>query len=253
VADSWDKTARDEFAKKQEPITANAANVAKFGAPAAAFVTAVLAAVGGKEIFDVERGETVIAVAIVTAIAVGGAFYVAAHDYRTRGALWVARVETLGRILEYEKTANEETLNAAATKEEAATRKAAEADAKLETLHERERAIEQRESACETKVAAAEKNVADAKAEVKETFEALRRCRERKDPAPAGCTAPPPAYLTLGPVKAVAREKSVTIHAIESVNGTVVRCLVVDAEGRLRWEGAGDVAVLPRATQNPDD
>lgn len=120
---SWDTITRDEFAKKREPITAQAADISKFGAPAAAVVTALLAAFGGTELFDANRGETVIAVAIVTAVAVGGAFYVLAHDYRTRGALWVARVETLGRILEHEKTANEETSNAAAAKEEAAATK----------------------------------------------------------------------------------------------------------------------------------
>lgn len=89
---------------------------------------------------------------------------------------------------------------------------------------------------------AAEKKAADAKAEVEEAAEALRRCRERKDPAPA---PPAPAYLTLGPVESVVRGKAVSVHAIESVNGTVVRCLVLDAEGRLRWEDAGDVARSP--------
>lgn len=253
MADSWDKTARDEFAKKQEPVTANAANVAKFGAPAAALVTAVLAVLGGREIFDPARGETVIGVAVVTAVAVAGAFYVLAHDYRTRGALWIARLETLGGILEHEKTANEETLNAAAAKEEAAAKKAAEADVKLEALHERECAIEQREGACDARVAAAEKKSADARAEVQEAAEALRRCRERRDPPLVAPAAPAPAYLTLGPVASVVRGRAVNVHAIESVNGTVVRCLVLDAEGRLRWEDAGDVARPPAANPEPGD
>jgi hypothetical protein len=92
----WDEIARQEYAKPDEPISARASDLSKIGAPVAASMAAILAGVGGW-ISDAPKGETIIAVAIILAVAVGGLFYVFATDFRARSAVAVARFNNLSR------------------------------------------------------------------------------------------------------------------------------------------------------------
>jgi hypothetical protein len=204
VPDTWDALARKEYAKADEPISARASDLTKVGAPIAAFITAVAASVGGW-VADAPAGHTVIAVAIVIAVAVGGLFYVFAADFRSRAAVAVARFDNLCRHSQ------------------------AEAKATDKVKQEAERAARE---AAETAGALA-KQLADTRKE-------LARCKEAaqtpppEPPAPEP-PAPPATFLPMEGVPARSGGAPATIYGVESSGGKVVSYLVRGADGRLRW------------------
>jgi hypothetical protein len=161
VPETWDELARKEYAATDEPISARASDLTKLGAPVAAFVTAVLAAVGGWAA-DAPAGDTVIGVAIVTAVTVGGLLYVFAADFRSRAAVSVARFNNLYRHAKGEAKANEKV----------------QAEARA--------AVERAEAVSATKSEDAEKatkHAAEVTAELVDTRERLRRCTEQSKTA----------------------------------------------------------------------
>jgi hypothetical protein len=97
---NWDEIAHDTFDKNEDqPIGANATNLAKFGAPSAAIVAALLSTVLGTAWkVDPSKPAVVIAAAVIVAAVMLGLFYAFASDIRTRGAVTVARYEAVARI-----------------------------------------------------------------------------------------------------------------------------------------------------------
>lgn len=81
-----------------KPITADATNITKFGAPAAAIATALLTAFGVGVMPDANLDEAVIGAAIVIAAVMLGVYHAFASDLRTRGALAIERIEVLGAL-----------------------------------------------------------------------------------------------------------------------------------------------------------
>lgn len=254
VSDSWDETAREEYRKPQEPIGAHASQLTSFGAPIAAFIVAVAAAFGGV-VADAPPAETVIGVSVVIAAAVAGVFYVFASDFRTRGTVAVARFNNLSKHAEAEARATNEvqreadrklaeanaTKNAADEAQAAADERMAEADEALEAAHSRETAAARAEQDANSRVAAAEASQADATEKLTAAQEALRRCEEKLRLPPAPPPSPSSSFLTLGGISAIANGENVTVHAIESVNGNIVRYLVVGSDQRLRWVAEGEM------------
>jgi len=81
-----------------KPITADATNITKFGAPAAAIATALLTAFGVGVMPDANLDEAVIGAAIVIAAVMLGVYHAFASDLRTRGALAIKRLEVLAAL-----------------------------------------------------------------------------------------------------------------------------------------------------------
>lgn len=104
VPPTWDRIARDEYAKPDQPIEAQAGFITKVGAPTAALLTSLAAALGGLAV-DAPPGHKIIAVAIVVAVSIGGVLYVFATDFRARAGVAVARFESLARHVETEAKA----------------------------------------------------------------------------------------------------------------------------------------------------
>jgi colicin import membrane protein len=193
VADTWDDRARKEFDKPDEPISARASDLTKIGAPVAAFLTAILAAVGGW-VSDAPKAETVIAVAVVSAAAVGGLFYVFAADFKSRAAATVARFESVTRLATAQAQATDAGQAEADTKvkaaeaasqahiEEADKAKAAAEKERAEAAKAREDAIGAQAEA-DQRVKQAESKLADAETEIAALKEALRKRQEGKPPA----------------------------------------------------------------------
>ncbi len=257
VSDSWDKIARDEYAKPHEPIAAQASDLTKFGAPIAGFIVAVAAAFGGW-VADAPKGETVIGVSIVIAVAVAGVFYVFAADFRTRGATAVGRLNNLSKHTASEAQATKQAQEEADRKHAEANQiravaEAAQADAderkneadkELEAAHAREMAAAKAENDAASRVAAAEAASANATKELSQVQEALRRCEE-KNTVPFS-VSPSGSLLTLGGISATAGDETVTVHAIESANGSIVRYLVLGSDQRLRWVPEGEIGAFSR-------
>jgi hypothetical protein len=104
VPPTWDQIARNEYAKPEEPVGARAGFITKVGAPTAALLTSLAAALGGLTV-DAPAGHKIIAVAIVVAVSIGGVLYVFATDFRARAAVAVARFESLAKHVATEATA----------------------------------------------------------------------------------------------------------------------------------------------------
>jgi hypothetical protein len=220
MPDTWDDLARSEYAKPEEPVSARASDLTKIGAPVAAFITAVLAAVGGW-VADAPRGHTVIAVAVVVAVAVGGLLYVFAADFRSRAAVAVARLNNLSVHAKVEARANKEVKSAADAKvdraEAVAAARVEAADRAIETADEARAAADARYAEATERIDAADDEVARLRAEL-----------GRKAPAP-------PSYLALRRVDVMAGGTRTRVYGIESAGGEVVRYLVRGTDGRLRW------------------
>ena len=200
VTDTWNERARKEFDAPNEPISARAADLTKFGAPVATVVVTVAASLGGVA-SDADANFKVIAVAVVVATAVGGLFYVFAADFRSRAAATVARFEALAKLTSAEVSATDEA-------QKAADAKVSEAEAKSKALieqadkakdsaeKEKDKASKEREAAA-AKAATADQKVAEAneraekaeskaaraEAEIAELEAELQRRRQGK-PAP---------------------------------------------------------------------
>jgi hypothetical protein len=175
VSDSWDDRAAEEFDKPDEPISARASDLTKFGAPVAAFIVTVAAAAGGVA-SDAPPAESVIAVAIVVATAVAGLFYVFAADFRSRAAATVARFQMLGKLAAAEAQA---TKDAQADADRRVGEAKAEATAHIEDA-DKAKAEAQKEEAAATEAresAAAKETAAQATLEENADLkEALKRC-----------------------------------------------------------------------------
>jgi transposase len=228
MPETWDELARKEYADPDEPISARASDLTKIGAPVAAFITAVLAAVGGW-VADAPSGHTVIAVAIVVAVAVAGLLYVLAADFRSRAAVSVARFNNLCAHAKGEAKANEKV----------------DADARA--------AVEKAEVVSATKseeAVKAKKQAAEVTAELVDTRERLRRCNEQSKPGISEDSASP-AFLTLDGVDAIARGAPTKVYGVETAGGQIIGYLVRGPEGRLDWLPEADVSGVggpPNAT-----
>ena len=239
MPESWDDLARQEYAKPDEPISARASDLTKFGAPVAAFITAALAAVGGW-VADAPPAERVIGVAIVTAVAVGGLFYVFAADFKSRAAGTVARFNNLSKHAAHEAEASE-TVKAEARAETKLAEQAKEAaeDAEKRADMAQEDA-DARATQATKRVEAADGEVAELTRNLVEAREQLRLCSEDSDrPTPEGSV--PASYVTLAGVDIVAAGAPTKAYCAESVGGDVVRYLVRSSDGRLRWVTAAEI------------
>jgi hypothetical protein len=246
MPDSWDELARQEYAAPDQPISARASDLTKIGAPVAAFIVAILASVGGW-VSDAPKAESIIAVAIVVAVAVGGLFYVFAADFRSRAAVAVARFNNLTTLAEREVQAKEKAqadADAEVEKAEAVSAvKVADADAAIAQADKATAdALRARESA-DADVAEAERRAKEAEAKAAravaarvETDDELRRCKEEAESRSAPSPGRPvqPSYLTLGGVTATVGDSQAKVYAIESVGSKIVRYLVF-SDGRLHW------------------
>lgn len=100
--DTWDSVAHAVIKESDdELIKADPTNLAKYGAPSVAVITAVLAAVLGanwKGGLDPTKPGVVLAAAIIAAAAVLGVCFVFLTDIRTRGAMTIARYEALAAL-----------------------------------------------------------------------------------------------------------------------------------------------------------
>ena len=134
MADTWDSVAHAVIKESDsELIKANPTNLAKYGAPSVAIVTAVLAAVLGsnwKGGLDPAQPGVVLAAAIIVAAAVLGVCFVFLTDIRTRGAMTVARYEALAALARNEtaRLAESKRADAATAAEHAAEDKLHEAE-----------------------------------------------------------------------------------------------------------------------------
>lgn len=249
VPDTWEELARKEYAKPDEPISARASDLSKIGAPVAAFITAVLAAVGGW-VADAPLGHTVIAVAVVVAVAVGGLFYVFAADFHSRAMVAVARFNNLCAHTSAEAKAND-TVKAEADQAKAvaaeAQRCSKEAQAEADKAQEE---AEARTAEATVRIEEAEGKVAKLRTELAETHEELRRCIERSQP-PGGEPSPASSYLTLGGLDAVAGGAPTKVYAIESAGGRILRYLVRGPDGPLRWAPETEVSSVGEPPGSP--
>jgi hypothetical protein len=201
VADTWDEIARKEYAKPDEPISARASDLSKIGAPVATSITAILAAIGGW-VSEAPPEQTVIAVGVVVAVAVGGLLYVFAADFRSRAAVSVARFESLGRHAQAEAKGNEKVTADAraevAKAEAASTAKNQAADAAKKEAEDAQTKAEKAREAADAKAAEASKRIEEADekvvklaAELTDIREQLRRFTGETKPATPGPPAPP--------------------------------------------------------------
>jgi hypothetical protein len=229
VPETWDDLARREYAKPEEPVSARASDLTKIGAPVAAFIAAALAAIGGW-VADAPRGHTVIAVAAVVAVAVGGLFYVFAADFRSRAAVAVARFNNLSLRAQGEVKANEAVQSEARARVEAAKTEADKARA----------AADARAAEATKRFDEANDQVARVTAELIETRERLRRYTEERNP-PGPEAPPPPSFLALRGADVKARGTRTKVYGIESAGGKVVRYLVRGSDGLLRWVTEAEV------------
>jgi hypothetical protein len=251
--ETWDDLARKEYAKPDEPISARASDLTKIGAPVAAFITAVAAGLGGW-VADGPAGPRVFAVSIVIAVAVGGLFYVFAADFKSRAAVEVARLNNLSKFGEAEAKASaavlaeaHEAQAVAAATAEAAERCCTDATA-AETRAENARdAADARSAEATRRIAEAEAKVTDLTDDLADARERLCRCAELASPSKTETHAAP-SYLTLGGVDATAGGTRTKVYGIESAGAEIVRYLVLGADGRLRWVSEADVSeVTPKS------
>jgi hypothetical protein len=122
MPDPWDKIGHDVLDKPDnEPIKANPTSIAKYGAPSVALVTAVLAALLGEATnLDPRMPAVVFAAAIIIAAVVLGVYVAFATDIRTRGAVTIARFESIARLAESEEAKRADAAVAAQKAAEAA-------------------------------------------------------------------------------------------------------------------------------------
>lgn len=143
----WNEVAHDLLDKvDNEPIKANPTNLAAFGAPAVAIVTALLAGILGTAwSLDPKKPAVVIAAAIIIAAVVLGVYFAFATDIRARGAVTRARYEAIS-ALAAEATASD----------------AADAKKSAETAITAQKNAEAAQKAAENAQKAAEAGLADA-------------------------------------------------------------------------------------------
>jgi hypothetical protein len=100
----WGEIAHTAFDDaNNQPITADATYVAKFGAPAVAIVTALLTALlGASWNLDPQTPAVLFAGAIIVAAVVLGVYVAFASDIHTRGAVTVARFQAVEILAEHE-------------------------------------------------------------------------------------------------------------------------------------------------------
>jgi hypothetical protein len=100
MANSWDEIAHTTLEETSEPIAADATNIAKFGAPSVAIVTAVLAGVlGDAGKLSLKSPSVVVAAAVIAAAVVLGVYLAFATDIHTRGIVAVARFDAIAAIV----------------------------------------------------------------------------------------------------------------------------------------------------------
>lgn len=126
---SWDEVGHTVIEKADdEPIKANPTNIAKYGAPSVALVTALLAGLLGETWnLDPSRPAVVFAAAIVVAAVVLGVYLAFATDIRTRGAVTISRFEAIAKLADGEaqaKRADAAVAAQAAAETELASKKA---------------------------------------------------------------------------------------------------------------------------------
>jgi hypothetical protein len=99
MADTWDETAHKALDNANEPIQANVTNIAKYGAPSVAVVTAIITGIlGASWKLDPSRPAVLFGTAIIVAAVVLGIYYAFASDVRTRGAVTIARFEAITKL-----------------------------------------------------------------------------------------------------------------------------------------------------------
>ncbi len=186
---TWDELAKQALSDAKEPITADATNITKFGAPAAAVVTGVLAVVLGETWeLDPTQSEVVIAAAVVAAAVVLGIYHAFASDVRTRGAVTVARLERLSVLAEEEmrrdatRAEDADAVKAAIAERDAAAKDAADAqtalevaNAKLDECREARKVIEKLQTDAQQAAehSRVEARITDLQRQLKEAREAL--------------------------------------------------------------------------------
>lgn len=132
---TWEELAKEALSEaNKKPITAEATNIAKFGAPAAAVVSSVLVVLLGETWqLDTSRSEVIIAAAVVAAAVMLGIYHAFASDVRTRGAVAVARLERLSALAAEEmrreatRAEDADAVKAASVERDAAAKEAADA------------------------------------------------------------------------------------------------------------------------------
>ena len=92
MPNTWDEIAHTTFENKTQPIQADATNVAKYGAPSVAVVTAILTGIlGAAWKVDPSRPAVLFSAAIIVAAVVLGVYLAFATDIRTRGKVEMSR------------------------------------------------------------------------------------------------------------------------------------------------------------------
>jgi hypothetical protein len=249
VAESWEDIARGEYSKPEEPISARASDLTKIGAPVAAFITAVLAAVGGW-VSDAPPEQAVIAVAVVVAVAVGGLMFVFATDFRARAAVQVARLETLARHTSDETAANnavqEKARGEIAEAKAAADQKSADADAAKELADKAQTRADEARRREETSIAEANKRVLAAEDEIAALQIELAEAREQhavdtdESGRPARDRPSRRSYLSIERLTARFNGEQTEIYGVESQAGRVLRYLI-RTPGGMSWVPAAGV------------
>lgn len=187
---TWEERAEKELSDAKEPITAEATNITKFGAPAAAIFTSVGAVLlGDKWNLDPNNGEVVIAAAVVAAAVMLGVYHAFASDVRARGAVAVERLQSLTALAQEEMRRDAKRAEDADALKEAKAEKQAATEAKVEA--QQALAVSRAELAeCREARTTAEKlHAATLKADEEERVEAriselqqqLEACRAARD------------------------------------------------------------------------
>ncbi len=100
MPESWNELAQDALKEQREPITASTTNIAKFGAPIVAVITAVVTGIfGASTDLSLKDPTTVIAAAIIVAAVVLGVYAAFAVDIYTRGSVSRGRFHALATIV----------------------------------------------------------------------------------------------------------------------------------------------------------